>query len=76
MLSLLTAFAAAATAQEDPVKLLVDQGKYWQERGRSDRAAEAWQKILRLNPNQPEALYGMGVAETEAGRADACAHLP
>lgn len=70
VLSLLTVFAAAATAQEDPVKLLVDQGKYWQERGRSDRAAEAWQKILRLNPNQPEALYGMGVAETEAGRAD------
>lgn len=70
VLSLLTAFAAAATAQEDPVKLLVDQGKYWQERGRSDRAAEAWQKILRLNPAQPEALYGMGVAEAEAGRPD------
>ena len=70
VLSLLAAFAAAATAQEDPVKLLVDQGKYWQERGRSDRAAEAWQKILRLNPAQPEALYGMGVAEAEAGRPD------
>lgn len=70
VLSLLAAFAAAAAAQEDPVKLLVDQGRYWQERGRSDRAAEAWQKILRLNPNQPEALYGMGVAEAEAGRAD------
>ncbi|QQX88664.1 BCSC C-terminal domain-containing protein [Cupriavidus necator] len=71
VLSLLTAFTAAAAAQEDPVKLLVDQGKYWQQRGRSDRAAEAWQKILRLNPNQPEALYGMGVAEAESGRADA-----
>ncbi|WP_454727512.1 MULTISPECIES: cellulose synthase subunit BcsC-related outer membrane protein [Cupriavidus] len=69
-LSLLAAFATAAAAQEDPVKLLVDQGKYWQERGRGDRAAEAWQKILRLNPSQPDALYGMGVAETEAGRAD------
>jgi len=69
-LSLLAAFATAAAAQEDPVKLLVDQGKYWQERGRGDRAAEAWQKILRLNPSQPEALYGMGVSEAEAGRAD------
>ncbi|WP_420998163.1 cellulose synthase subunit BcsC-related outer membrane protein [Cupriavidus sp. 30B13] len=69
-LSLLAAFATAAAAQEDPVRLLVDQGKYWQERGRGDRAAEAWQKILRLNPGQPDALYGMGVAEAEAGRAD------
>lgn len=70
MFGLLAAFAAAAGAQEDPVKVLVDQGKYWQARGRADRAAESWQKILRLDPNQPEALYGMGVAELESGRAD------
>ncbi|CAG2151228.1 cellulose biosynthesis protein BcsC [Cupriavidus plantarum] len=70
MFGLLATLAASAGAQEDPVKVLVDQGKYWQARGRADRAAESWQKILRLDPNQPEALYGMGVAELEAGRAD------
>lgn len=70
MFGLLATLAAAGGAQEDPVKVLVDQGKYWQARGRADRAAESWQKILRLDPNQPEALYGMGVSELEAGRAD------
>lgn len=59
-------------AQEDAaVKALVDQGKYWQARGRADRAAEAWQKLLRLNPSSPDALYGLGVAELESGRAQA-----
>ncbi|QEZ43033.1 cellulose biosynthesis protein BcsC [Cupriavidus oxalaticus] len=62
--------AAPAAAQEDPVKALVEQGKYWQARSRPDRAAEVWQKLLRLNPAQPDALYGMGVAELEAGRPD------
>ncbi len=70
MFGLLATLASTAGAQEDPVKVLVDQGKYWQARGRADRAAESWQKILRLDPNQPEALYGMGVSELEAGRAD------
>ncbi|MBP0619364.1 BCSC C-terminal domain-containing protein [Cupriavidus sp. LEh25] len=62
--------AAPAAAQEDPVKALVEQGKYWQARSRPDRAAEVWQKLLRLNPAQPDALHGMGVAELEAGRPD------
>lgn len=70
VLALLAAFATGALAQEDPVRLLIDQGKYWQARGRADRAAEAWQKILRLNPSQPDALYGMGVSELDAGRVD------
>jgi len=70
LLGLIAMWAVGAAAQEDPVKLLTDQGKFWQARGRSDRAIEAWQKILRLDPNQPDALYGMGVAELEAGRAD------
>ncbi|WP_231908142.1 cellulose biosynthesis protein BcsC [Cupriavidus sp. USMAHM13] len=70
LLGLMAMWSVSAAAQEDPVKLLTDQGKFWQARGRSDRAIEAWQKILRLDPNQPDALYGMGVAELEAGRAD------
>lgn len=69
-LGVLAAFACGAAAQEDPVRLLVTKGRYWQERGRGDRAADAWQKILRLNPNQPDALYGMGRMEADAGRAE------
>lgn len=70
VLALLAGSIGPAAAQEDPVKALVEQGKYWQARSRPDRAAEVWQKLLRLNPAQPDALYGMGVAELEAGRPD------
>ncbi|WP_245002034.1 cellulose biosynthesis protein BcsC [Cupriavidus pinatubonensis] len=69
MLALLAGVTASAGAQDDPVKALVEQGKYWQARSRQDRATEVWQKLLRMNPSQPDALYGMGIAELEAGRA-------
>ena len=41
---------------------LVEQGQYWQGRANAQRAAEAWEKVLRLDPNQVDALYGMGFA--------------
>lgn len=56
-------------AQADPVKVLIEQGQYWQARGNGERAQEAWQKLLRLNPNQPDALAGMAQIELDAGRA-------
>ncbi|WP_245178448.1 tetratricopeptide repeat protein [Cupriavidus sp. AcVe19-1a] len=69
MLALLTGcLPSNGAAQVDPVKDLVQQGKYWQSRSRHDRAAEVWLKLLRINPSQPDALYGMGFAELEAGR--------
>ncbi|MHC8348100.1 cellulose biosynthesis protein BcsC [Pseudomonas sp. RT4P38] len=49
-------------AQSDDVQArLVEQGRYWQARDNAQRAAEAWQKALSLDPNQVEALYGMGL---------------
>jgi cellulose synthase operon protein C len=39
---------------------LVEQGQYWQTRSNASRSAEIWQKVLRLDPNQVDALYGMG----------------
>ncbi|GAA4328777.1 hypothetical protein GCM10023144_14920 [Pigmentiphaga soli] len=59
-----------ALAQSDPVKVLIEQGQYWQSRGDGTRAAEAWQKLLSLKPNQPEALYGLGLIEIDEGRPD------
>lgn len=61
---------SGAWAQSDPVKVLVEQGRYWQSRGNGERAAEAWQKLLKLAPNHPEALYGMGNVELDAGRTE------
>ncbi|WP_055127913.1 cellulose biosynthesis protein BcsC [Pseudomonas mediterranea] len=40
---------------------LVEQGQYWQARSNASRSAEIWQKVLRLDPNQVDALYGMGL---------------
>ena len=47
---------------KDVQSQLVEQGQYWQGRDNSQRAAEAWEKVLRLDPNQVDALYGMGLA--------------
>lgn len=40
---------------------LVEQGQYWQARDNATRAAEVWQKVLQIDPNQVDALYGMGL---------------
>mgnify|MGYP002347409850 CR=1 FL=1 len=73
-MSLLAALSVPAVfAQEPAVKALLEQGKYWQSRENSERAAEAWQKLLKLNPNQPEALGGMAVVEASNKRFDEAA---
>lgn len=52
---------ALAQASKDPLSVLIDQGKYWQSHHRGDLAEQAWQKVLRIDPKQPDALYGMGM---------------
>ncbi|HEY0295098.1 MAG TPA: tetratricopeptide repeat protein, partial [Bordetella sp.] len=47
-------------AQSDVSKTLLEQGRYWQAQGRSELAEQSWAKLLTTDPNQPEALYGMG----------------
>ncbi|WP_192873486.1 cellulose biosynthesis protein BcsC [Pseudomonas congelans] len=47
----------AATAEAQ----LIEQGHYWQARSNALRAAEVWQKVLQIEPNQIDALYGMGL---------------
>ncbi|SAK49741.1 cellulose synthase subunit BcsC-related outer membrane protein [Caballeronia ptereochthonis] len=52
---------AFAQATADPLTVLIDQGKYWQAHKRGDLAEQAWQKVLRIDPKQPDALFGMGM---------------
>ncbi len=52
---------ALAQASKDPLNVLIDQGKYWQSHQRGDLAEQAWLKVLRLDPKQPDALFGMGM---------------
>lgn len=61
---------AAAWAQTGAEQTLMDQGQYWQERGDTERAGEAWQKLLRLNPQNAQALYGMALVELNAQRLE------
>jgi Tfp pilus assembly protein PilF len=52
---------AAYAETNDAQTRLVEQGQYWQSRDNAARAAEAWEKVLRLDPSQIDALYGMGL---------------
>lgn len=63
----------AAWAQADgAVRQLTEQALYWQKKGRDDRAAEAWEKLLRVDPGHGQALVALGLIAARGGRlADA-----
>ena len=63
--------SAALHAQDDARATLAEQGAYWQNMGRIDLAEENWRKLLRLDANSADALYGMAQVELTRGRADA-----
>lgn len=60
--------ATPAYAQTNTTQRLVSQGIYWHEQGRDDLASETWKKLLSIDPNQPDALLGLGQAELAQGR--------
>ncbi|WP_191486069.1 cellulose biosynthesis protein BcsC [Pseudomonas sp. FEN] len=65
-------FAMPGLAAETgtPQSLLIQQGYYWQAKEHPDRAAEAWSKLLSLSPEQPDALYGLGLIDLQRKRLD------
>ena len=70
-----TAPAAASTPAPDntrasTVQQLVEQARHWQQRGRADLAGQTWQKLLGVDPRQPDALHGLATQRVEAGRFD------
>ncbi|MGV8916707.1 MAG: cellulose synthase subunit BcsC-related outer membrane protein [Pseudomonas sp.] len=68
-LAIATLMVLAATASAalpgDPQALLIEQGNYWQSQNNPDRAKAAWQKLLLLTPDQPDALYGLGLVSVQ-----------
>lgn len=62
--------APVVGAQTSAEQTLLDQGQYWQERGDTERATEAWQKLLRINSQNAQALYGMAMVELMAQRPE------
>lgn len=63
VIGLVAAIAASVShAQGATVEAqLIEQGQYWQARSNAVRAAEIWQKVLLIDPDQVQALYGMGL---------------
>ena len=49
---------------------LIEQAQYWSQRGRDDNAADAWRKLLKIDPNSVEALGALGVIEAQSGNAE------
>ena len=50
--------AVPAQAQDAATKTLIEQGQYWQSRGDAQRAVDSWQKLLRVDQNNPDHTYG------------------
>ncbi len=73
-LTLTLLFALASTAlqvrADDPQAQLIEQGRYWQSQNNPDRAIDAWNKLLLLAPDQPEALYGLGLSNVQLKRLE------
>jgi Tfp pilus assembly protein PilF len=50
---------------------LATQAHYWEDKGRFDLARESWLKLLRVSPDNPDALSGLALAEAKSGRGAA-----
>lgn len=61
----------ATFAQNDVSQTLIERGLFWQSRNDSERADEAWHKLLEISTDNPEALYGLATTELQAGRIEA-----
>ncbi|CAN5883670.1 cellulose biosynthesis protein BcsC [soil metagenome] len=59
---LLSGVAAPALAQAPGVAALLEQGRYWQGRGRADLARQAYRRALALDPANAEARRALSTA--------------
>jgi len=68
---LLLSSAPVSFSQDiDVIKDLNAQGQFWIDRGNSQRAAQAWKKLLLINPKDENALYGMAISELDKKNLD------
>jgi len=61
---------AMAAEPGEALDQLLENVRYWQARGRPDKAAEAWRKVLKSVPNHPEALAELALFSARAGKND------
>ncbi|WP_373048358.1 cellulose synthase subunit BcsC-related outer membrane protein [Vulgatibacter sp.] len=67
MLLAALALPEAAPAQSAREQLL-ENARYWEGRGREDKAIEAWEKVLLSDPRNADALVTLGLHHARAGR--------
>lgn len=60
---------AVGAQQSEAHQALIDQGNFWMARDDGQRAAEAWNKLLLVSPENPQALYGLAHIELKANRS-------
>jgi tetratricopeptide (TPR) repeat protein len=78
-LALLLAVAlptGAVLAAESAEEILLEKASYWRIKDRPDLVAESLNKLLEINPNNPEALYQYGMLSVQQNKgADAQRYL-
>ena len=51
--------------QDAASKILIERAQYWQSKGDYARAAEAWKKLLLIDPKDSKALNGLASLDQE-----------
>ena len=69
LICLLLLLPAVALAQ-DAAAPLARNAWYWQARARSDKAEDAWKNVLKVAPDDPEALAALGGFAARGGRSE------
>jgi tetratricopeptide (TPR) repeat protein len=61
------AHGSALAEGDEARRLLVEQGHFWQSQDKPKRASEVWHKLLLVDAQHPDALYGLGLIEVKKG---------
>ncbi|MBC3911616.1 tetratricopeptide repeat protein, partial [Undibacterium umbellatum] len=69
VLALLTAYLESGTALANSplTQQLKEQAQFWAQRGKDENAADAWRKILKIEPSNVDALLALVLFEAKAG---------
>jgi len=60
--------AGAAMASDPGEQIMLERANYWRSQQRLDLAGDILNKLLAVNPSQPDALYENGVLAIQQGR--------
>ncbi|MFZ6781047.1 cellulose synthase subunit BcsC-related outer membrane protein [Undibacterium sp. Ji83W] len=69
VLALLTAYLESGTALANSplTQQLKEQAQFWAQRGKDENAADAWRKVLKIEPSNADALLALVLFEAKAG---------